>query len=114
MTYEAEFDTFLPETVTYEPYLSEDGYGARTFGAAKSVLARVENKTSLVRDISGREVPSRGRLFMKPTATDASAVRPTIKDRVTLPASYSPQAPPIIDVLAVNDSDGVHHYELVI
>lgn len=109
--YESEFDDFMPDTVTYEPYGSEDAYGAKVYGTAKTVKARVEQLARLVRDANGREVVSNTRVILKPVATDGSAFTPTVKDRLTLPAGYTPQAPPPINVLRVNDDGGLHHWE---
>ena len=111
MAYEVEFDEFLTDTITYEPFVSMDGFGAKVYGPAKSVKARVEQKAKLVRDATGREVVSNTQLFMKPTATDGSSYTPTVQDRFTLPAGYAPQAPPPITVERVNDNQGLHHFE---
>jgi hypothetical protein len=112
VAYEVEFDEFLTDTVTYEPFVSLDGFGAKVYGPALNVKARVEQQAKLVRDATGREVVSNTQLFMKPTATDGSSYTPTVQDRITLSAGYSPQAPPPIAVERVNDNTGLHHFEV--
>src|SRR6266540_3063266 len=100
----------MPDTATFEPFVSEDGYGARTYGAAKTVRCRVEQLAKLVRNEHGREVVSNSRLFLKPVATDDSAYAPTIRDRYTLPAGYAPLQPPAISTERSNDEAGLHHW----
>jgi hypothetical protein len=110
VSYEAELDDLMPDTVTFEPFASEDGYGARSYGAAKTVRCRVEQLAKLVRNEHGREVVSNSRLIMKPLAMDGSSYTPTIKDRFTLPAGYAPQQPPAISTERSNDDVGLHHF----
>lgn len=119
MSYDTELDDFLTTTVTYAAHSSMTVAGAQTFSTAtKTVPARIEMETRLVRDVQGREVVSMARVFMRPTASDGTTYIPTIKDQITLPAGYNPLTPPIIAILRHNDTvsegGGVHHYELVV
>jgi len=93
--------------------------GTQTFSTAtKTVPARIEQETRLVRDAQGREVVSVATVFMRPTASDDSTYIPTIKDQITLPAGYEPRTPPIINIMRDNDviseGGGVHHWEIAI
>ena len=119
MTFDRELGDFFTTTVTYAAHVSMTLSGAQTFSTAtKTIPARIEQGTSLVRDSQGREVVSMARVFMRPTADDNTTYIPTVKDQITLPAGYIPLIPPIITVLRHNDvvseGGGVHNWEVVI
>ena len=115
MGYDREMDDLLTTTVTYQAHASMALSGAQTFSTASlTVKARIEHETRLVRDNVGNQVVSMGSVFLKPTSTTGSTYIPTIKDKITLPSGYSPQTPPIINVLRHNDDSGLHHWEIVI
>ena len=98
----------MNKTVTVEPFALEDEYGVASYGSPNSYRARVEMKSSLVRDAQGHELVARGLVYL------ATAAIPGPKDRLTLPAGYEPRQPPILDVRPVEDEGGVHHVVLAI
>lgn len=103
-----EYLGMMPNIVKLEPFSSLDAFGEPSFGAAQSFRARIELKGRLIRDNQGREVASRGRVFLATTAP------PSTKDRLTLPAPYEPTNPLILDVRPVEDESGIHHVVLMI
>lgn len=115
MAYDSDMDDLLTTTVTYNAYSSMTVSGAQTFSTASlTIQARIEHETRLVRDNTGNQVVSMGRIFLKPTSTTGSTYIPTIKDKITLPSGYAPQTPPLITVMRHLDDEGLHHYEIAI
>ena len=75
---------FLNQTVTITPYSSMTSEGDRSYGAAVSYPARIENVTKLIRNQSGEQVVSTAQVFMQPSAVV------TYYDRITLPDGTTP------------------------
>lgn len=98
-----DFRDFMPHTVAIEPYSSQNSYGEATYGTAVNYPARVEMKSRRIAGSGGVEIAARGRVFLGTTTV------PTAKDRITLPASFMPTQPPILDACPVNDERGIHH-----
>lgn len=82
----------LKQSITIEPFTSEDRYGAPTYGAAGSHAARVRGETKIVRTASGEEKVSRVAIWLD------SDVTITSKDRITLPADFEVTQPPILAI----------------
>lgn len=97
------FRDFMPHTVTVEPYSGQSAYGESTYGTAVTYPARVEMKSRRLAGLGGVEIAARGRIFLGTTTV------PSAKDRITLPASFVPTQPPILDASPVNDESGIHH-----
>lgn len=114
MTYEAAFDEFLNLAVTVTPQSGRDGWGAASgVGTAFTVMGRVEQDIKLVRDENGREVASRVALYLKPYKTTGEGYVLAKGDKITLPAGFLPQEPPIISVQPHYDETAtLHHYEV--
>ena len=118
MTYDPSFDYLFNEAVTVEPAVGGtlSGYGDRTYGAAKTVMCRIEQRARNVVDRTGKETVSMTLLIVRPFYTDGSGVALTADDRITLPSGYSPSQPPIIDLRRQNDegdlSGTLHHWEV--
>lgn len=98
-----EFLDFMPATITVEPYASQDGYGESSYGAAVSYKCHIQGKTIKKVSWNGDERVSNFQCYLN----TAGAISP--RDRVTLPAGYSPQQPPIIVVGRHMDEAGQHH-----
>lgn len=92
----------MPHTITIEPFVSRDTYGAATYGAAVTYKARVQGKNRLITTLSGDEKVSTVTVYVGSTSI-------TPEDRLTLPASFSPTIPNILDVQPVSDESGHHH-----
>jgi hypothetical protein len=91
-----------PHSVTVEPFSSVDDYGAYSYGAAVTYQARVQGRNRMVRSVTGEEVLSTVQVYL-PHATI------TPKDRITLPATFQPTQPKVLDVQKVSDESGQHH-----
>lgn len=117
MAFEAEFDAWLIHTLTLATFTTTDGGGSKSHNdaGAKSVKGRVEQEIRKAIDQkTGKEVTSHSTVYLKPTATDGTAITPTVKDKITLPAGFAPQVPPIIAVHRHDDDEGLHHWEVIL
>lgn len=100
---------FMTETITLEPYVGQDAYGAPTYGTAVPYSARVSLQNQLVRSHDGREMASRGKVYVAMTTV------PDVRSRLTLPSSYQPTVMPLLDVQPENDETSVlNHVVLVL
>lgn len=90
------------DTVTIEPYASQNSYGEPTFGASVTYPARVEVKSRRIAGSGGVEITARGRVQL------ASIATVTTKDRMTLPTWAAPTQPPILDAQP-HRGDGMDH-----
>lgn len=100
---------FMPETVTVNSYVSQSVSGAKTYNpTAVSYPARIELKNHRIVDMNGREILAKGRVFLGTTTIIDT------RDKLTLPAGYVPQTPPILAVNPVADESGTHHVTLEI
>ena len=120
MSFDRDFLNMLPETVSYYPYssISTDGYGAREYGDARSVKARIQAEREDVQSPTGREVvPTTFKLLMAPysTAGTSDTVRVSVLDMIVLPTSFlvaGSSNPPIVKAYPVTDESGLHHNEV--
>lgn len=104
-----EWADIMPQTVTIEPWTGfSDGGAGSTYGTSYNSACRIQMKNHQAVTKDGRTVTARGKVFL------LSLVIPTVKDRVTLPMSYTPRQPPIIDVNVEDDETGNHHIVLVL
>lgn len=98
----SEWGDMLPHTITVEPFTGVDTYGAYTYGSAVTYHARIQGKNRLVMNMNGEEAVAHFTIYIS-----ASTIGP--KDRITLPAPFSPTVPSILDVAHVSDESGGHH-----
>lgn len=101
MTFGDEFLDLMPHHVLVEPWASQDGYGAPTFGAAVEYQCLVQQGVKMIRDISGQERVSMTQIYLATT----DAIDP--RSRLTLPAGYVPLKPPILAITRFSDETGV-------
>lgn len=104
MSYEREFDQLMSSTVSWEPYLTHNGYGQPSFGPAVSVKCRVEYDVRMARNSAGEEVTSTCQFYTSGVPGIG------VKDRITL--SDGTNAVTIVSVKQVNDESGPHHQEV--
>ena len=104
----AEFDDLLLETITVEPMLTRDSYGACTYGAGVLAPCRIVGGHRLVMGTDGVQRLSTAAIYLGTTP----AVGPF--DRITLPARFNPNQPPIIHVNLVYDEAAAHHQRVLI
>ncbi len=100
---DAALAAMLGQTVTLEPWASQDSKGQATYGAAVSHRAQVTHRQKMVRTTDGREVIATTQVIL------AGAVSVTTKARITLPASMTPTSPPILAVETFPDERGAVH-----
>lgn len=94
---------FMPDTITIDPYGSQNKYGEETYGASATYRSRVVGKVRKVTDMNGQERVS--------TVTAYIGGTPTItpRDRITLPARFNPTQPEILAIGLWPDESGTHH-----
>jgi hypothetical protein len=103
----------FPDTVTVEPYLSEDRFGKASYGAAFDCPARVIGRTRMTMDTDGQERSSNVQAVL------AGSFGVTPQDRYTLPERFSinpldtsditHRQPTAIAVDKETDENGPHH-----
>lgn len=90
------------------------GYATRVYSSASTFKARIEFKTTIVKDAGARDVMSKTRIFTPTYDTDGTTATIGVSDRITLPSGFSPQQPPIISVEPHYDHKSLHHYEVYV
>lgn len=98
----SEWLDMCPHHISVEPFTGVDTYGSYTYGTAATYRARVQGKNRLVMNQQGEEAVSSITIYIA-----SSTIGP--KDRITLPAPFSPTVPNILDVQHVSDESGGHH-----
>jgi hypothetical protein len=90
----------MRDVVILEPFAGLDGYGEATYGAARTIRARVVGRQRLIRTVTGEERLSAVTVYL------AEAVGAGPQDRVTLPAAFQPTQPPLLAVARWPDETG--------
>lgn len=101
-TLDPEFTALMPYTVTIEPWVSYDAWGAATYGTAVSYTARIEHRRGQVLNLSGEMVTSTLRVFLA-TETDIDPA-----SRLTLPTGWTPSQPKILQTARLTDENGLY------
>jgi hypothetical protein len=96
-----EWHDLMRQTVQLEPALGRDAYGAEVYGATRTVRARVEGRLRMVLTQTGQERVSTVTVYL------GELTGTTPRDRLTLPAAYTPSQPPILAVGLMPDEAGV-------
>lgn len=114
---DTELLEMMTEVVTWEAFQATLQNGRPLHYNAVQVPARIEQFSVVVADQQGRQVTSNTRAFL--ATHDVNGVplaRPvTVNDKITLPADYVPQSPPIISVQRELDEDGiVDHWKVAL
>ncbi len=95
-----DFADMLNQTIILAEMASRDAYGKPNYGTPVSYKARVTYKQDLLRDAAGREVLSKGFVWIQ----GAPTVSP--EDQLTLPDNTTP---PIVTTEIYYDEVGAHH-----
>ena len=103
-----EYDDFMTDLVTIEPMLSKDEYGAPSFGTAVQYQCRIDGATKQRVTLEGVERTVNAMIYIP----GVPGIGPF--DRVTLPAGFVPQQPPIMRVNPLTDEGGAHHTEVAV
>lgn len=100
---------FLTETIALAPYVGQSDSGVPVYGDDVEYAARVSLRNELVRSHDGRELASRGKVYVAMTTV------PDVRSRLTLPANYQPRVMPMLDVQPENDETAtLNHVVLVL
>src|SRR3990167_2682191 len=92
------------DSVTIEPYASQNGAGEATYGTSVTYRARCVGKIQKVLDGMGGERVSTVTTYLMAAPTGL-----TPRDRITLPTVFSPRQPQILSVAIEPSERGVHH-----
>ncbi len=111
MAYERDFDDYMPDTITIEPFSSYDEYRARSFGVSVTYTARVTEEFTQVMDLNGLEQTSTHTVWIAPHATSGLPTGLTTNARVTLPDGSTP---PLLSYRLISDDEGDHHMKLML
>lgn len=97
-----------PDTVTIEPYVSQNKNGEATYGTAVSYRARVQDLASARRP--QRVITLAGDERFAAVQVDLMGTPSvSVRDRITLPSRFAVTQPPILAVTVVTDQNGPHH-----
>ena len=107
MTFDASLTAMLDDTVTIEPYVSQSSSQDGSYGAAVTYAAQVLPWVERSIDAQGREFRSTARVIIP----ERVAVDP--RSRITLPAGFTPNQPPIRAVRP-NKGLGLDHTEIIL
>lgn len=94
MTFDSSLDELLNDTITIEPWASQDADLKPTFGTSVSYPAFVELHQKHHMDEDGRQFTSSVRAIIRERLTL------DLRSRVTLPSGFVPQQPPLRSVSA--------------
>lgn len=106
MTFDPTLDELLNDTITIEPWASQDADLKPSFGDPVSYPAFVEMYTKQHIDAEGREFVSSVRVMIK----ERLAI--DLRSRVTLPTGFVPQQPPLRSIVA-HKGLGLDHTVLI-
>lgn len=89
--------------------VSTDGYNIPTYGSPVNVPAKMELSSEIFRSDDGNEITSPRKIFL--FTQDV----PSVHDRITLPAPFTPTNPKILQVRVVTDisPSKIHHVVLM-
>lgn len=106
MAFEADFKSFLPHSITIEPYTGQNSAGEESYGSGIAYSGRVADKTKMIRTDAGIEKVTRTVAWLNTTTAIST------RDRVTLPSGFTPNQPPLLRVDRIPDDEGMHHLVL--
>lgn len=103
-----DFDDFMTDRITVEALLSKDSYGTPSYNSPVTYACRIDGTTKQRVSVEGVERSVNAMIYIPNTP----AIGPT--DRITMPAGFSPQQPPILRVGVFTDESGPHHLEVAV
>ena len=103
-----DFADFMIDTVTIEPLTARDDYGAAFYGAGVSYPCRIDGQTKQTVNVNGVERSVNAMIYISGNPIILPA------DRLTLPATFNPQQPPMLKVNMFSDETGPHHVEIAV
>jgi len=102
MSLDKALEELLPDEITIEPFKSVTSGQASTYGTAVTYKAQVVSEYRRMIGRDGRDVVSSARVLIP----DRVHIDP--RSRITLPAGWVPQQPPILSVKPVGGVIGMH------
>lgn len=103
-----DFADLMNDTVTIEPMTSRDTYGEPAFGPGVTYRCRIDGSTTQRVSIDGVERTVNAMIYL----SGEPVIGPT--DRLTMPAGFTPNQPPILRVNIFSDDVGPHHTEIAV
>lgn len=103
-----DFDDFMTDTIIIEPLVSRDTYGLANYGPAVTYACRIDATTKQTVNINGVERSISAMIYLK----DNPIILPA--DRLTMPAFFTPQQPPMLRIAPFTDESGAHHTEIAV
>lgn len=100
---DAALKALCTQTVTIEPFTGVNANGEATYGAGVSYKAHIGGQNRMMRNALGQLVTDPLKVVLS-TAPSVST-----KDKITLPATYTPQTPPIVGVAQLFHETGQSH-----
>jgi len=102
-----EIDDILNDTITIEPFLTEDVHGDRTYGAAVTYPAFVSQRIKVVKSMQGEDVVSNVSIMLDGAVVFDRRGR----DRITIdPGTANASTPVILAMEDAKDGDGTRIY----
>ncbi len=100
-------EEFLVDEITIEPYVSQTGFGDKSYGAPVTLKCRITGKHKIVRNAAGQERVSTVQVLLE------RPIGVTAKDRFTLPARFNLTEPVPVAVRQATDETGLHHERIM-
>lgn len=107
MPLEAAFLDFLEQSITIEPYVSDNKYGEASYGASVSYQCRIEYVNKVIRTAENIERVSTATIFVN----TATVINP--RSKITLPSGHTPANSPILSVQVQVDETGLTHHTVI-
>lgn len=107
MAWETDWLDLMPRSITVEPWASEDSGGKVTYGTGVVYQCYIKDDAKVWRWEDGREVQSRRTIYVHGSSIGR-------KDRITLPAGYSPLVVIPVWLVRHDDNEGYHHTEIYV
>lgn len=111
MATDAGLIEMMNQAMTIESWVSQDQYGAPSYGSPFQVKAYIDRRSRMVLDWSGQAKLATAAIYVAVTSNDPNAL-PQVgaKDRITLPGG---EKPVILSVQSMPDERGRPYCEVV-
>ncbi len=103
-----DFADFMTDTVLIEPLVSRDAYGLASYGPAMTYPCRIDGTAKQTVNVNGVERSITAMVYVMGTPI----ILPS--DRLTMPANFDPQQPPMLRISQFTDEGGAHHTEIAV
>ena len=100
---EPELQELCDQTVTWEAWSSQNENGEASYGAGTDYTAQISGQNRMVRNAVGEQILSSLMVIF------SQYLNISVKDRLTLPSTYTVTQPPILYVEKFRADEGNHH-----